>query len=251
MKPLLKIILSAIALIPLIGNCQSESSDTSRIVYQSDNLIITRLTENAYVHISYFDSEKFGRVPCNGLIVTDKNEAIIFDTPADDTSSAELIDRVSQGLNSTINAIIPTHFHEDCVGGLREFHKNDIPSYASKETIALAKIRRFNVPLNTLGDSLTLAVGSKKVYATFLGEGHTKDNVVGYFPSENILFGGCLIKSLDANKGNLEDANVEDWSYTVKKVKNKYPTVQIIVPGHGAFSEKALLDYTIELFRDN
>lgn len=203
------------------------------------------------MHISYFDSETFGRVPCNGMIVTDKNEAVIFDTPVDDTSSAELINWVSQELNSTINAIIPTHFHEDCVGGLREFHKNDIPSYASKETIALAKSRRFNVPANAFEDSLTLAVGGKKVCATFLGEGHTKDNIVGYFPSENVLFGGCLIKASGASKGNLEDANVEDWSGTVEKVKNKYPMAEIVVPGHGAFGGIPLLDYTIELFKGN
>jgi metallo-beta-lactamase class B len=42
-----------------------------------------------------------------------------------------------------------------------------------------------------------------KITAKFFGEGHTKDNVVGYFPSENVMFGGCLVKELNASKGYL------------------------------------------------
>ena len=85
----------------------------------------------------------------------------------------------------------------------------------------------------------------------FLGQGHTKDNVVGYFRSENIMFGGCLIKELDASKGYLGDANIEEWSRTVENVKMNYPDVKIVVPGHGEYGDKKLLDYTIQLFRTN
>ena len=42
---------------------------------------------------------------------------------------------------------------------------------------------------------------------------------MGYFPSENIMFGGCLIKEIDAGKGYLGDANIANWSMTVEKVK--------------------------------
>ena len=63
------------------------------------------------------------------------------------------------------------------------------------------------------------------------------------------MFGGCLIKELDANKGYLGDANVSEWSATVEKVKKEYPDVKIIVPGHGDYGDKKLLDYTINLFR--
>lgn len=46
------------------------------------------------------------------MIAADNHEAIVFDTPADDTSSAELITLMHQELNCTIKAVIPTHFHE-------------------------------------------------------------------------------------------------------------------------------------------
>jgi len=63
------------------------------------------------------------------------------------------------------------------------------------------------------------------------------------------MFGGCLIKELNATKGYLGDANTKDWSSTVLKVKSAYPNVKIIVPGHGNYGDQKLLDYTIQLFK--
>jgi metallo-beta-lactamase class B len=63
------------------------------------------------------------------------------------------------------------------------------------------------------------------------------------------MFGGCLIKELGAGKGYLGDANVVAWSSTVEKVKKAYPNVKVVVPGHGAYGNIKLLDYTINLFK--
>ena len=174
---------------------------------------------------------------------------IIFDTPTNDKSAEELIKYIKETLHCKINAIVPTHFHDDCLGGLKAFDDNNIASYANVKTIELAKNNNLVVPKNGFTDSQTLKVGDKIVTIKFLGEGHTKDNVVCYFPSENILFGGCLIKELKASKGYLGDANIESWSNTVEKVKMEYPNVKIVVPGHGKYGNNQLLDYTIKLFK--
>jgi metallo-beta-lactamase class B len=63
------------------------------------------------------------------------------------------------------------------------------------------------------------------------------------------MFGGCLVKEMSADKGFLGDSNVADWSGTVEKVKTKYPDVEIVVPGHGKYGSRKLLDYTIKLFK--
>ena len=106
-----------------------------------------------------------------------------------------------------------------------------------------------SAPENGFSDSLKLNVGNEYVTVKYFGEGHTKDNVVGYFPAENVMFGGCLIKEIDASKGYLGDANLETWSATVEKVKAAYPVVKFVVPGHGDYGSSKLLDYTIKLFR--
>lgn len=240
-------------LLLVFANCTNhQKTDFKPVVLLSHkNLVITQISDNAYEHTTYLQTNDFGKVPCNGLIVSDADEAIVFDTPASDQDSELLIKWITEKLRRKIKAIIPTHFHNDCLGGLKAFHDHGIPSYASWRTIELARKGGAVVPINGFKESLTLKVGNKDVLARFFGEGHTKDNVVGYFPEEAVLFGGCLIKELTATKGFFGDANVSAWSETVEKVKAAYPNVQTIVPGHGAYGDKRLLDYTIGLFSPN
>src|SRR5690554_1352606 len=235
----------------LFLNCSNQKDDsfTPKVVYQSDDLIITQLSKNTFEHTSFLQTQDFGNVPSNGLIVTNNNEAIVFDATDKDKSSEELIKWIEQTLNYKINAIIATHFHDDCLGELNAFNEKGNPSYAYFKTIEFAQEKNLFIPKNSFKDSLILKVGSEKVIVKFFGEGHTKDNVVGYFPSENILFGGCLIKELKASKGNLEDANEADWSSTVESIKKEYPGIKTVVPGHGQYGDKELLDYTINLFK--
>lgn len=229
---------------------QSNYEGNSRTtVYRSKDLIIIKISEHVYQHISFLDTNDFGRVHCNGMVVINNKEAVIFDSPTNDNNTEELIDFLDSKLGCTINAVVATHFHADCVGGLQAFHKHNIPSYASQYTIKLAKKAKFVVPQNGFKGSMSFEMGAEKVYVSYFGQGHTKDNVVGYFPADKVLFGGCLIKELGASKGNLEDANIKEWSETVKKIKATYHQVKIVVPGHGEIGGVELLDYTIALFK--
>ena len=245
------IILSLFVIIIAIVNCnpKNQADFKPKEVYKSKNLIVKQISLNSFAHISFLQTRDFGNVPCNGLVVKNGNEVFVFDTPASTESSEELIEWITETLHCKINAIIPTHFHNDCLAGLKTFDENDIPSYAYFKTIELAKQNNLVVPKNGFTDSLILKLGDEIITARFFGEGHTKDNIVGYYPRENVLFGGCLIKELAANKGYLGDANIEAWSATVEKVLKEYPNVSIVVPGHGEIGGKELLEYTINLFK--
>lgn len=250
MKVIIKTLLIIVISITIL-NCHTQKRVIfkPKEVYKSGDLIVNQISENAFQHISFLQTNDFGNVPCNGLIVRNGDEVIVFDTPTKEKSSEELIKWIKETLHCKVNAIVPTHFHDDCLGGLKAFDVNNIPSYANYKTIEFAKANNHAVPKNSFRDSLILKVGDEKTIIKFFGEGHTKDNIVGYFPSEGILFGGCLIKELKASKGYLGDANLADWSNTVEKIKKAYPDVQIVVPGHGKFGNKNLLDYTINLFK--
>lgn len=250
MKNILKYLLLIITTTMLL-NCNStkDLAFKPKEVYKTSTLIVTQISENSFIHISYKQTNDFGNVVCNGLIVRDDNEVIIFDTPTNDKSAEELIKWIKENLHCKINAVIATHFHDDCLGGLKAFDDNNIPSYANFKTIELAKENNFVLPKNGFTDTLTLKVGNEIVTAKFFGEGHTKDNVVGYFPGENIMFGGCLIRNVGAGKGYLGDATLADWSNTVEKVKMEYPNVKIVIPGHGEYGNSELLDYTIKLYK--
>lgn len=251
MKTIVKTIL--IILITAAGlhsSAQKKSAFKAKKLYKSTNLIITQIADNTFEHISFKQTNDFGNVPCNGIVVRNNNETIVFDTPTNDKSATELIEWIKETLHCKINAVIPTHFHDDCLGGLKAFDENNIPSYAYFKTIILAKENNYTVPKNSFADSLVLKVGDEHIVAKFFGEGHTKDNVVCYFPSDKVLFGGCLIKEMNAGKGYLGDANVAAWPGTVEKIKPAYPKVKIVVPGHGDYGNKRLLDYTITLFKE-
>lgn len=238
------------------GITQAQISETvsipepSGLVYRSDKLEIHRLTDHVYQHISYLQTDDFGNVPCNGMVVTDGYQAVVFDTPTDDAASRQLIGYFKDIL-TPIRAVVATHFHNDCVGGLKEFHQQGIASYANQLTIDLLKKKNDGTPIPQHGfeKKLRLPVGQTEVFAEFLGEGHTKDNIVGYFPQEKALFGGCLVKELNADKGYLGDANVKAWPQTIRRLKEKYGDAQLVIPGHGSIGGSKLFDYTMELFK--
>ncbi len=224
-------------------------SESSQIIYMSDKLIIKKLSPNVYQHVTFLNSPSFGKIPSNGMIVMDKNQALVFDTPPTYQDSEELIKFLSAELGLEIKGVVATHFHEDCLGGLEPFHKLNIKSYGNIKTIADAKKSGYTIPRQSFGDKLTLKARSKKVFVEYFGEGHTRDNVIAYVPDEDIMFGGCLVKELGATKGNLADANTTEWPLTIEKIKLKYPETKIIIPGHGLAGGINLLDYTISLFR--
>ena len=236
--------------ISIVAFCISNTSfSQEKTIYKSETLIIKQLTAQSFVHTSNLETKKYGPIACNGVVFIINNEAIVYDTPANKESTIELIDWLENTMKCTIKAVVPTHFHFDCLGGLEVFHKKDIPSYAHKLTIEYAQKEGYTLALNQFEGSYKHQIGGKKVISQFFGAGHTHDNIVGYFPEENIMFGGCLIKALKAGDGNLEDADVEEWPYTVQKIKSIYPTLKIVVPGHGKSGGINLLDYTIGKFK--
>ena len=239
--------LSYILALSLLSCLVSNCSSTTKALPTNDNLKVQSITKNTYLHVSYLQTKSIGRVACNGLVYIHNGEAILFDAPVDKKAAEQLVNWIEKEQKATVKAIIPTHFHIDCLGSLDYFHDKGIPSYANAMTIDLAD-STMPIPQHGFTNKKDILIGGKKVILKYPGEGHTKDNIVGFIPSEQVLFGGCLIKSLNASKGNLADANIEEWSRTVKNVKERFPEAKIIIPGHGKYGDRSLLDYTIELF---
>ncbi len=232
----------------VLQSCTIEKKNN--IVYKTETLVIEQITPTIFKHKTYLQTQDFGNVGCNGMIYITDNKALVFDTPTSDTVSKELIDWITTKKKAEVSGVVVNHFHKDCLGGLNAFHEQGISSYANNLTITLAKAKNRTLPQNGFDGKLTLALGSHKVITQFLGEGHTKDNTVSYVEDEKVLYGGCMLKSLKASKGNLEDANVSAWSTTVTNVKTTFPNIKTVIPGHGKVGDTSLLDYTIQLFKE-
>lgn len=230
-----------------LTHCTSHKGST---VYSSETLKIIQLSEHSYIHVSYLQTKSLGKVACNGYLLLDAGEALVFDTPSDKESTKELLGWLENTKSQKVTGLVVNHFHVDAIGGITEFHQRGIPSFAHEITRALIHSPE-RKPQNTFADTLLLTVGHKNVANHFLGEAHTVDNIVSYVPEEQLIFGGCMIKTLDAGKGNLNDANVSQWSTTVGKVKSAFPKAKTVIPGHGPHGGPELLDYTIALFKND
>ena len=227
---------------------QHRTIGQSETIKLSENLKIIPLSEHAFIHISYSVVRGFGRVASNGFIYMNEGKALVFDTPMEPIVTKELIQWLQQEKKVKIEGVVVNHFHEDCLGGLAEFHQLGIKSYANKRTQKLAKKDSVEVPQIGFRKKMTLSLGDKKILCQYFGAAHTKDNIIAWFPEEKIIFGGCMIKSLKAGKGNLADAKLKAWPRTVGKIKAAFPDAKIIIPGHGRHGGQELLDYTIQMF---
>ena len=234
-------------IIGLIQNNGFSQIDYKRIRVAKDVDLI-KLSDNAYIHISYSDLPNFGRFPSNGLIFINGKEAFLFDTPVTDSLTMDLVSWINDSMKLKIVGFVPNHWHSDCMGGLGFLQNQKIESYANQKTIDIAKSKNLPVPKHGFIDSLQLNLGDKLIKCYYLGAAHSLDNIVVWIPSEQILFAGCMIKSLNSKDlGNIVDGDLIAYPITIDKVINKFKTAKIVIPGHGQFGGMDLITHTKEL----
>jgi metallo-beta-lactamase class B len=214
----------------------------------SPDLELIKISENAYVHVSYNTLPEYGRIPANGLIFINKKNALLFDTPWTDSLTMILLSYLKDHLGLNVTGFVPNHWHADCIGGLGYLKSQKIKSYANHQTIEIAKTKNLPIPDQGFKDSLTLRLGDKSIYCFYFGAAHSLDNIVIWIPSEKILFPGCMCKSLNSeNLGNIADGDLSEYPKTIDKVINKFKSVKIVIPGHGQIGGFDLLLHTEDL----
>jgi metallo-beta-lactamase class B len=195
---------------------------------------ITHLTKNFYVCVSYGyppgDNEPF---PANSLFAVTPKGIVLINTPWGDEQTQQLVDSVKKRFNKKIIFCVATHFHDDCVGGFDILKKQGAKTYASRQTYLLAKKEKNELPQYTFTSDSTFNIAGITLKTYYPGEGHTKDNIVVWLPQGRVLFGGCLVKSLDANtKGFTGDANLKQWPLSIKNVQGRFKNARYVIPGH-------------------
>ncbi len=231
--------------------CSNAQPETNETITISDDLELRKITGNSYIHISYLITPNGGRVPCNGLIYVNRDEAFIIDTPVSDEITLELINWLKNNLSVNVKGVIASHWHVDCMGGLNQIHKSGIKSYANELTCEIATSKNLPVPEFSFKDSLIINSGDKEIICKYFGAAHTVDNIVVWIPEEKILFGGCMVKASSAtNPGNINDADMDNWPVTINKVIKRFGDAQIVIPGHGNYGGSELLYYTLNLIKE-
>lgn len=230
----------------ITGPCSAQS-DTTII---NNNLQLVHLSDSVFVHISWVESEKWGRFSNNGLLIIKNGEAVMVDTPMSNEQTKELAEYLKLMLNVKIRALIAGHFHNDCIGGLKYLQSIGAKSLASNLTIEKCKEEGLPVPEIGFDKEYDCLFNELPIECRFWGAGHSFDNITVWLPEQKILFGGCLVKSDNARGlGNLSDAIVAEWDLTIEKIQFAYPDIITVIPGHGNIGNSELLNHTIKLVR--
>lgn len=227
------------------------SQKLNESVVVSKNLTITKLSENAYIHISTKETEKWGPITANGLIIINNKKAVLLDTPWNNEQTETLLNFIEDSMKVKVVSLVPNHWHEDCMGGLTAIKKRNIKSYANQMTIDIAKEKGIDTPDHGFTDSLKLKLGRKTIECYYLGAAHALDNIVVWIPSEQILFAGCVLKGLDYRSiGFTGDGDINEYPKTLKKLLVKFPDTKTVIPGHGDYGGIDVIHHNISLLEN-
>lgn len=218
--------------------------------------------------------------PANSLLIqTGRHSALLIDTPYTPDATEHLMEWGRQNLKIKDFAVINSHFHLDNCGGNSYLLEQGIPVYTSdltsvlleqkgsenleqvlswltdgdqerfregfQDLILVSGDRIFPIPLP--GENYHLNLQGLDLQIIFPGEGHSTDNLAIFIPSKKLLFGGCLIKSLEQdNLGNLSDGNPQEYRASLERLRNYFQSRDeiLILPGHGAAGSWDLIDHT-------
>jgi metallo-beta-lactamase class B len=233
-------LLSLFLLLTTIGFSKNKDSK----IKIAPKLYLIKISDRAYVHVSYMNDN----IPCNGLILVDNGKAFLMDTPKEVSDTKLLLDFIKNKLKLQIVGFVTNDWHSDSMGGVGVLNDAGIPSYASEATIEIAKAKNIPYPTNGFKDSLTLQLNALDIFCYYPGAAHTKENIVVWIPSEKILFGSCMVKEVKAKDlGYTDDGDVKAYAETLRKVMQKFPDAQIVIPGHGDFGGMELLQHSLQM----
>ena len=226
----------------------SAQAQEQRFEVVTDDLKVERLTDDVWRYVSYAEVEGFGRTPGNGLIVVSGESAALIDTPWNEELTRDLFHWAREHLSAKITVVVATHSHQDCTGGLDAAHRLGARSYGSKKTAKLARRGGRPVPRTTFKRTLDVEVGSRTLKLHAAGPGHTVDTIVVWIPDDEVLFGGCLVRSASSTQlGYIQEADLKRWPRTIETLLDAYGDARWIVPGHGSPGDAELLHNTLKL----
>lgn len=242
----------------------------------TEDLFYQRITDSVFLITHYFPPP-FG---CNSLLVVlPDSKAVLIDTPNETSGTKSLVDWIDERFGPLELRVINTGFHQDNLGGNEYLISHKIPVYGSDLTAQLIsekedylkelllestrelQDRKFHESYQSLHfmppDSifpiqkgLIMKIGDESFEVYYPGESHTIDNVVVYIHKRNILFGGCMIYSMERQtKGFIRDANLEEWAQALLNVKNRFQRTCTVIPGHGSWGDLSLIEHTIEVLQ--
>lgn len=215
--------------------------------HAQEKLAIAPLTGNFYIYTTY-NLYEGTPVPANGMYLVTKEGVVLFDTPWDSTQFQPLLDSIEFKHHLPVILCVATHWHSDKTAGLEYYRRKRIKTYTTMLTDELSKANNKPRAEYLLTKDTVFHAGAYTFETYYPGEGHTKDNIVLWFPKEKILYAGCLVKGAEAaTLGFLGDGNTVAYASTLKKLQSKYPKPNYIIVTHSDWHDINSLKHSIEM----
>lgn len=218
-----------------------------------EKIEIEQISDRVYIHTTY---GKVGDAiyPANGVFIVGDKGIILVDTPWNKDQTKQLLNRIEKEYKKPIKQFIPTHYHRDRMGGIEVILEQNIPVVISKKTFSLAKEEYDLSKIKTqnyIRKKMKVSIDNVSLQIYYPGHGHTIDNLVVYLPKEQILFGGCIIKSEEAQSlGYIQEADLKKWKKALENIQNDFKHIRYVIPGHGQTGETTLIMHTFDLLND-
>jgi glyoxylase-like metal-dependent hydrolase (beta-lactamase superfamily II) len=215
----------------------------------SADLQVRQLKPGLWLHTSWSVLADGTRFPSNGLLLDEGTQLLLIDTAWGEAPTEQLLKWVESELRKPVRAAVVTHFHDDRLGGGPALQRRGIPFYGHPLTRELAGKKGVLAPraLDGLG-AIGTATRQGGVEVFYPGPAHTRDNVVVWLPKERVLAGGCPVRAAGATSlGNVADADVAQYAASMRRVAERYPEAELVVPGHGAPGGAELVRNTIDV----
>lgn len=216
----------------------------------SADVQVRRIAPGLWVHTTWMDLGNGNPYPANGMLVETADGSILIDTGWNEAQTDTLLAWAARQGRPVRRAYV-THAHGDRMGGLPALRRANVPVQGSALTAQIA--RQAGGPAPEVLPGLERPMEGEPVRAGaveffYPGAGHTRDNIVAWFPRQRVLFGGCLIKADTATTiGNVADADVGNWHDAVRRVRDAFPGPSAVVPGHGAVGTHRAYDVTTRI----
>lgn len=216
-------------------------------IIHAQDLKIEKLTRNFYIYTSYgtYQGKSY---PANGMFVLSREGAILIDTPWNPKDYQTLVDTIRVRFKKEIKLVVGTHWHDDRAGGFSFFIQKDIPTYATSLTNKFLKENNMVVAENVLQINKIQNLGNIRFKIIYPGVGHTKDNILIWFPDQKVLYGGCFVRSVMAESiGNYKDGDPELWLKNMQWTRKTFKKAVYVIPGHDEWKGSNQLKRTEDL----
>jgi metallo-beta-lactamase class B len=207
----------------------------------SPTVWVKTLAPKVWITCFTFDAgDRFGWVPCNGLIIAGEPGPTIVDTGCNREQGELLLRIAARVAGAPAAQAIATHYHDDRTGGIEAMRAAGVPVHAHPYSVGLAQAYGHPVPTPVRGlEKGPVTLGPVELF--YPGAGHVRDNITVWHADSGVLFGGCLLRATtDKGIGSVADADLGAYPAAVGRLLQRYPQRRITVPGHGSAAGDAL-----------